>query len=464
MIDAGRTVAAISTPHGRGGVAMIRISGDETADVLRRVFVPAGRVKPDESPRTAVFGRIVLGGEVIDTGVATYYAAPRSFTGECMAELCCHGGVLVTRRVLEAVFAAGASPAGPGEFTRRAFLSGKLTLSEAEGIGLLLDADTDSAMRLASAGARGVLSERLGAIGDKISEVLSALFAVIDYPDEDIDEMGVNDICARLTAAAEECRALASTFQLGRAVTDGIPTVIIGAPNAGKSTLYNALAGEDRAIVTDVAGTTRDVLEDKIDIGGAVLRLWDTAGIRDSEDTVESIGIDRALDRLGDAELVLAVYDGASHIGDAERRIMDEISARAGDACTVAVISKADTGTVLDEGELALLREHHDDLCVVSAATGEGVDSLRELILSKYGAGEIDVSHDAVVWDASRKAELDLAASLLCDSAAALASGEPEDAVCTTVELALAALRRTDGRGVSEEVVSGIFSHFCVGK
>lgn len=464
MIDAGRTVAAISTPHGRGGVAMIRISGDGTAEVLRRVFVPAGHTRPEESPRTAVFGKITCGADVIDTGIATYYAAPRSFTGECMAEVTCHGGVLVTKRVLEAVFAAGAAPAGAGEFTRRAFLSGKLTLSEAEGIGLLLDADTDSAMRLASAGARGVLSERLGAIGDGISETLSSLFAVIDYPDEDIDEMGVAEICASLREAAEECRTLAATFRLGRAVTEGIPTVIVGAPNAGKSTLYNALAGEERAIVTDVAGTTRDVLEDRIDIGGAVLRLWDTAGIRDSGDKVEAIGIERALGRLGEAELVLAVYDGTKHVGSAERRIMDEIHTRAAGAAVIAIVSKADAGMVLGEDEMSLLRERHGDVCAVAAATGEGIDSLRELILTKFGAGEIDMTHDAVIWDASRKAELDLAASLLSEAAEALASGEPEDAVCTTVELALAAIRRTDGRGVSEEVVSGIFSRFCVGK
>lgn len=460
----GATIAAISTPHGKGGVAMIRISGEETAEVLGRVFSPLGARDPRDFPRCAVFGRIVSGDEVIDTGVATFYAAPRSYTGEDMAEVCCHGGVLVTRRVLEAVFAAGAAPAGAGEFTKRAFLAGKLTLSETEGIGLLLDAETESEMRLASAGARGVLSRKLGELGDEISAVLSSLFAVIDYPDEDIDEPERAEICKTLRHCADGCEALSATFRLGRAVREGVRTVICGAPNSGKSTLYNALSGEERAIVTDIEGTTRDVLEDKIDIGGIVLRLCDTAGIRDSSDKVEAIGVGRALEKLGEAELVIAVYDGTGHLGEAERRVIDEIRSRTHGAYTVAVVNKADGGVILDENETKLLLENHNEVAYISAKTGEGVESLCRLVAEKYGVGEIDTSNDAVIWDASRKAELDFVAERLRGCAAALESGEPEDAACTEVELALAALRRTDGRGVSTEVVDGIFSRFCVGK
>ncbi len=461
------TIAAISTPFGKGGIAVIRISGDGAADILSKVFVPAGKTAPADMPRTAVFGNIVEGGGgVVDTGVAVFYKAPASFTGEDTAELSCHGGVLVTKRVLEAVFAAGAKPAAAGEFTRRAFLHGKMTLTEAEAVGLLLDADTDSKMKLATSGTRGILSKKLSAIGDGVSAVLSNLFALIDYPDEDLDEMGADRLSAELLGAASQAEALSATFHTGRAVAEGIPTLICGRPNAGKSSLYNSLAGEDRAIVTSVPGTTRDVLEDTVDCGGVTLRLWDTAGIRDSGDEVEMIGIDRARARMDEAELILAVYDGSRPLDPEDIMLMDELRSRTSgrEVHTAAIINKSDSGIALTEAELSLIREKHNSVVTVSAATGDGIDALREHVAGLYGLGEITIGEDAVVWDASRKAELDTAALLLREGAAQLAAGEPEDVVCSTAELALGALRRTDGRGVSEEIVNGIFARFCVGK
>lgn len=460
------TIAAVSTPFGKGGIAVIRVSGDGTADILGKVFAPAGRTAPKDCPRTAVFGDILDGDTVIDTGVALFYKSPASFTGEDTAELSCHGGILVTRRVLEAVFAAGAVPAEAGEFTRRAFLNGKMTLTEAEAVGLLLDADTDSRMRLASSGARGILSEKLSAIGDRVSAVLSNLFALIDYPEEDIEDMGAERLAAELLGAAADAEALSATFRTGRAVAEGVRTLICGRPNAGKSSLYNALAGEDRAIVTSIPGTTRDILEDTVDCGGVTLRLWDTAGIRDGGDEVEMIGIERARARMEEAELILAVYDGSAGFASGDLSLMDEISHRTAglNVYKIAVINKTDAGVALTEDQLRHMSNRHDAVIMISAATGEGIDRLREKIAELYGLGEISIGEDAVVWDASRKAELDSAALLLREAAAQLATGEPEDAICSTAELALAALRRTDGRGVSEEIVNGIFARFCVGK
>lgn len=462
-----RTIAAVSTPFGKGGIAVIRISGESTAEILGKIFVPKGQTVPSDAPRQAVFGDIVSSdGKIIDTGVAVFYKAPASFTGEDTAELSCHGGILVTRCVLEAVFAAGASPAEAGEFTRRSFLNGKMTLSEAEAVGLLLDADTQSRMELASSGARGILSEKLSAIGDRVSAVLSNLFALIDYPDEDIDEVGAERLSHELLTAASEAEALCATFRTGRAIAEGIPTLICGRPNAGKSSLYNALAGEDRAIVTAIPGTTRDVLEDTVDCGGVTLRLWDTAGIRDEGDEVELMGIERARSRMSEAELILAVYDGSAELATEDISLMDELSARTAgrDTCKIAVINKSDKGIALSEDQYELVRNRHDVTVEISAKAGEGIDSLREKIGELYGLGEIKLGEDAVVWDASRKAELEVAAALLREAAAQLAAGEPEDAVCSTAELALAAVRRTDGRGVSEEIVNGIFARFCVGK
>lgn len=461
------TIAAVSTPFGKGGIAVIRISGEGTADVISRVFTPCGSSSPSETPRSALYGEIVsLDGTVIDTGVCVFYKAPASFTGEDTAEISCHGGILVTKRVLEAVFAAGAAPAEAGEFTRRSFLNGKMTLTEAEAVGLLLDADTDSRMKLASAGARGILSEKLSVIGDRVSAVLSNLFALIDYPEEDIEDIGADRLASELLSAAEEAEALSATFRTGRAVAEGVKTLICGMPNAGKSSLYNALAGEDRAIVTAIPGTTRDILEDTVDCGGVTLRLWDTAGIRDGGDEVEMIGIKRARDRLDVAELVLAVFDGSKGLTSGDFALMDEISQRTErrEVCKIAVINKSDAGTSLTEDQLSHMKNLYDAVIMLSAATGEGIDTLTEKIAELYGLGEISIGEDAVVWDATRKAELDTAAHLLREAAEELISGAPEDAVCSTAELALAALRRTDGRGVSEEIVNGIFSRFCVGK
>ncbi|MBQ7827699.1 MAG: tRNA uridine-5-carboxymethylaminomethyl(34) synthesis GTPase MnmE [Clostridia bacterium] len=460
------TIAAVSTPFGKGGIAVIRISGEGTADVLGRVFAPAGKTMPTDSPRTAVFGDILDGDTVIDTGVAVFYKGPASFTGEDTAEISCHGGILVTRRVLEAVFAAGATPAEAGEFTRRSFLNGKMTLTEAEAVGLLLDADTDSRMRLASSGARGILSEKLSAIGDRVSAVLSNLFALIDYPEEDIEDVGADRLAAELLGAAADAESLSATFRTGRAVAEGVRTLICGSPNAGKSSLYNALAGEDRAIVTSIPGTTRDILEDTVDCGGVTLRLWDTAGIREGGDEVEMIGIERARARMDEAELILAVYDGSAGFVSGDLSLMDEISHRTAEreVYKIALINKSDAGLALTEDQLRHIGNRHHAVIMISAATGDGIDALREKIAELYGLGEISIGEDAVVWDASRKAELDSAAALLREAASELAAGEPEDAICSTAELALAALRRTDGRGVSEEIVNGIFARFCVGK
>ena len=462
-----RTIAAISTPFGKGGIAVIRISGDDAAEILGKIFSPVGKTTPDSSPRTAIFGNIVASdGSVIDTGVAVFYKSPASFTGEDTAELSCHGGILVTKRVLEAALAAGAVPAEPGEFTRRAFLCGKMTLTEAEAVGLLLDADTDSRMKLASSGTRGILSEKLSDIGDRVSAVLSNLFALIDYPDEDIDDVGAEKLMTELLGAAADAEALSATFRTGRAVAEGIPTLICGRPNAGKSSLYNALAGEDRAIVTSIPGTTRDVLEDTVDFGGVTLRLWDTAGIRSAGDEVEMIGIQRARARMDEAELIFAVYDGSRPLEAEDLDLMDEIAQRTAgrDVCTIAVVNKSDAGFALSDEETAKIREKHSSVVTVSAAKGDGIDEMRDLVAKLYGLGEISIGEDAIVWDTSRKAELDMAAVLLRGAATDLAAGEPEDAICSTAELALAALRRTDGRGVSEEIVNGIFARFCVGK
>ena len=292
------TVAAVSTPPGRGGVALIRISGPDAAGIGRRIFFPAGAAHPDERPRTAVYGRIrrpggAAPGEYIDTGLAVFFRAPGSFTGEDTLEITCHGGILVTRAVLAAALAAGARQAERGEFTRRAFASGRIDLTEAEALGLLIDAGTDAQLRLSHSGMNGKLAEACSSLRDGITSLLADIYVRIDFPEEDLGSMPDAELAERLLSLTEKTDALRMSYRTGRAVAEGIPAVICGNTNTGKSTLFNRFTGRDDAIVTDIAGTTRDTLTAKVAAGDVTLLLSDTAGIHGGPaDPVEAIGMD----------------------------------------------------------------------------------------------------------------------------------------------------------------------------
>lgn len=458
--DPFSTVAAVSTPRGKGGIAVIRISGGDTAAILEKCFVPRGKPLAERPYRTAVYGEIVSSGKVIDTGICTLFEEGKSFTGELMAELSCHGGVYVTGAVLAAVFAAGARPAGPGEFTRRAFINGKLSLSEAEAVGRLIDADTGSRAELASGAVRGRLSEALGSIDRALLDVMTALYAAIDYPEEDVGTQGEDNILRVVTDSLRALDALRATYKTGRAVADGVKTVICGRPNVGKSSLYNLLLGEDRAIVTDVAGTTRDTLEDTADVGGVTLRLLDTAGIRDTSDAVEKIGVERALAKLDGAELVIFVADRAERLTDDDRALIEKILSH--DAEKILVENKCDLPDALSEGDREMLSRFERRI-EASASTGKGAEALAKEIADIYNGGGLDLSSDAVIWSAAQRASLDRASALLSDAARAIGDGAL-DAAGVMCETALSELRMVDGRGVSEEIIDGIFSKFCVGK
>jgi tRNA modification GTPase len=308
----GNVIAAISTPPGKGGVAVIRVSGSGAFEIAKKVFLPAsGKDITSYSARTQIYGYIVYNEKKIDDGMITLFPAPRSYTGEDTVEISCHGGILVTRTVLEALFSAGACPAEAGEFTRRAFLNGKLSLTEAEAIGTLLEAASHEQIRLSSSPARAKLAKEIENIRMDITDVMSSIYARIDYPDEDLGEFTDDETVKRLKNIRESISGLISTYRTGRAIAEGISAVICGKPNVGKSTLYNLLIGEEAAIVTDIAGTTRDVLERTVPLGRVVLKLSDTAGIRASEDmdAVEKIGIERSRGRIDSSELIIAVFD-----------------------------------------------------------------------------------------------------------------------------------------------------------
>ena len=451
------TIAAVSTPRGKGGIAVIRISGEDTARILERVFSPKG-VSPRSAPRRACFGMILdPAGEVIDEGLATYFSAPASFTGENVAEIACHGGVLLTETVLAAVFAAGARPATAGEFTARAMLNGKMDLASAEALGALLEAGTKGQLALARSGMEGKLSSETGQMYERLSAILADIYAKVDFPDEDLNSMSPAELREALLSVRSEAKSLADTWHTGRAVCDGIKTVICGPVNAGKSTLYNAILGYDAAIVTDIAGTTRDVISETASLGKVTLHLSDTAGLRKTDDAVEQIGVARADTAIHEAELVLAVFDGSKDADEGVRALLERLKGIT--APVIVVLNKQDAG---DHFPAELLEDFKHVVCM-SAKMGD-ISPLCSLVEQLYIDATIDIRHDAIVANARQFAALTRAIEALDAAVAALDADIPLDASCAEAELALCALGEIDGRAVGEDIVATIFSRFCVGK
>jgi len=460
----GDTIAAISTPRGKGGVGMIRVSGNRAVEICESVFLPkSGKALSEIPSRTAVYGAITApeadGCRVsVDDGIATVFRAPASFTGEDTVEITCHGGILLCETVLASVIAAGARCAEAGEFTRRAFLSGKLGLSEAEALGDLLEAKTHAQMKLAHAGMRGRLSSRCEEIYARLCSILAGIYVKIDYPDEDLAEMTVPEAAEALEACLRDLSSLASTYKTGHAVAEGIPTVICGRPNVGKSSLYNLILGHDAAIVTDVEGTTRDVLCETASFGDVTLRLFDTAGLHETADPVERIGIDRAHRAMEEAELILAVFDANVPPTVEEEALMQALSEC--DCAVIAVLNKADLGTPCVDA----YRAHFTHTVELCARDGKGLDVLRKTVAGLFLEGALDLGRDAVLSNARQYGAVLAATEGVRRAKEALLAGYPLELCCADAEGAMEAISSLDGRAVSEDIVSEIFSHFCVGK
>lgn len=460
----GDTIAAISTARGKGGVALLRISGPDAISICEKLFLPkSGKKLSEYAPRTAVFGSIYAPDDrgewnEIDNGLATVFRAPASFTGEDTVEICCHGGVLLTQTVLTACITAGARAAEAGEFTRRAFLNGKMGLSAAEALGDLLEAQTREQLTLAHAGTDGRVERKCREIYDALCAVLSSVYAKIDYPDEDLAEMSREEMEASLAECTARIEKLLDTYRTGHAIAEGIPTVICGKPNVGKSSLYNCIVGRDAAIVTDVEGTTRDVLTETAALGRVTLRLFDTAGLHETDDVVEKIGIDRARKALADAELILAVFDGSVIPDDEDKALAESLSNT--DATAIAVINKADLGIA----ERDFYTQHFTHTVSLSAKEGKGIAELSALVESCFINGELDTKNDTVLTNARQKGAALAALEAIKRAREGLAYGLPVELCCSDCEAAMQAIAELDGRAVSEDIVSHIFSHFCVGK
>ena len=462
-------IAAIAT----GGTAptaigIVRVSGPGCFSLCDTVFRPAnGRPFSDQPPRTMVYGQMLdAQGRVIDRGLAVRFPGPHSYTGEDGAEFHCHGSPVVLQELLHTLFAAGARQAGPGEFTRRAFLSGQMDLTEAEAVVDLIDARTAAAARNAAAQLSGSLRRDFQTVTDALLDVTTRFYAVVDYPDEDIPDIHPEEVEAALTTSAQTLERLLATCRRGRVLKSGVRTAIIGRPNAGKSSLLNALAGYERAIVTDIPGTTRDTVEESVLCGGVLLRLIDTAGIRATEDPVEQLGVERSRRAIASAELVLAVVDGAVPEDPEEGSLLADV-ARCG-VPWLLVFTKRDmagglrtAGAVFPAGEGPLAPPAA--VVSLSSVTGEGLEDLGNAVAALFPAGDPgeagSLLTDRRQEDAARRA-LDAVRRAL----EALETGMTPDAVLTDGEEALDALGELTGRTAKEEIVSRIFSRFCVGK
>ncbi|HIS67919.1 MAG TPA: tRNA uridine-5-carboxymethylaminomethyl(34) synthesis GTPase MnmE [Candidatus Gallacutalibacter stercoravium] len=458
---AGRqTIAAISTPQGVGGIGVIRISGPEAIAVADKIFLSAsGAPLCQKKGYTAAYGHVMDGEAPLDEAVALVFRAPHSYTGEDVVELSCHGGVYITRRVLQLLYQQGAVPAQPGEFTQRAFLNGKMDLTQAEAVMDLIGAKGRQAAKAAMAGKEGALQRRMHAIEEVLLDAAAHLAAWADYPEEDIGQVDTQELAARLNEQADALEQLLGQYSAGRALQDGIATVIVGRPNVGKSTLMNLLAGCERSIVTDIPGTTRDVVEDTVLVGDIPLRLADTAGLRDTTDPVESIGVNRAKSKLETAALILAVFDASQPLNEDDRQLLRSLRQQT-ESAVIAIINKTDLPARLEVEEIA---QWIPNQVFLSAGSGEGLESLQNEIARVAGVERLDPQQGMLATERQCAAAGE-ALSCLREALGALWDGMTLDAVTVSLDGALQALLELTGQRASEAVVQQVFSHFCVGK
>lgn len=452
-----KTIAAISTPNAVGGISVLRISGPEAIAAADRVFRPvSGKPLASHKGYTAAYGTIFDGEGTLDDVVATVFLGPKSYTGEDVVEISCHGGLYITRRILMAIIKQGVSLAGPGEFTKRAFLNGKMSLTQAEGVADLIMASGQQGLRSARGAMQGELYRKIRGCTDRLLTVSGHIAAYMDYPEEEIDPVESNEIRDALADVKAQLDGLLANFDQGKMIREGVETVILGKPNVGKSTLMNLLAGTKKSIVTDIPGTTRDVVEETVTLDGLVLRLADTAGIRETEDFVEKAGVELALQRLDTAQLVLAVFDSSSPLSQEDKDLIKRLE---GLPC-VAVCNKSDLEQQLD---MEFLRAHFPHIVEISARENQGLSELTREVMDVLSLTGTDVSGPMLAnlrqFECAQRAS-----NLLGEAQATLVGGYTLDAVDVSLESVISALLELTGERVTDAVVDQVFSHFCVGK
>lgn len=453
------TIAAIATGEAVTAIGIIRISGENALTVVDSIFMPTGKKSLKQAKNRHMFHGELQNeeGELIDVCMCAIFRAPNSYTGEDIVELYCHGSPTVLAETMQTLNRQGVRAAKPGEFTKRAFLNGKMDLTQAEAVIDIIESETAAIAKNAAAQLKGAVGHKMKQVYDKLLDIIAHFHAVIDYPDEDIDEFDIQNYHRTLTEAESELLKLLRTHERGRLLKDGIPTAIVGRTNTGKSSLLNAMLGYERAIVTDIPGTTRDTIEEKIRAGNNLLHLIDTAGVRETDNKVEQLGVERTLSAMKKAKLVIAVLDASAPLSDEDMEIIEKIPKG---TPKIAVVNKTDLAQTIKTEEL---EKQKFPICNVSALTGEGIEDLIEEIdkqfpeLQQTAAGEI-------ITNQRQSEALSRAVESLKNAKTALTESVKPDAVLTDIEAALSAIGELTGRAIREEVVSRIFERFCVGK
>ena len=473
------TIAAIATAPGAGGIAVVRLSGPESYAVAARVFHPANPNKNVEEAKgyTALFGSFVEGDDAFDEGVALFFREPHSYTGEDVVELSCHGGSAVARRLVEACIAAGAVPAAPGEYTRRAFLNGKMSLTQAEAVMDMISADGKQGAALANASLSGALAKKIGAEKEALTGLQAHLAAWVDFPEEDVPELDDAHLHTVLGQVQQELNGLIKNYDAGAVLREGVDCAIVGRPNAGKSTLLNLLAGFDRAIVTPVAGTTRDVVEQAVQLGDIRLNLFDTAGLRQTDDAIEAEGIRRSWKKLDEAGLILAVFDGSESLTREDLALARRCAGRP----AIALVNKEDKPTQFDaeliapyfamvlpvccqeEGSRKVIAADFAMVLPVCCQEEGSRKVIAAAVARLLGTNQID-PHAASLSGQRQLAAATRARDAVAGALDAVEGGFGLDAVSVCVDDALDALCELTGENASEAVINEVFERFCVGK
>lgn len=452
-----QTIAAIATPIGSGGIGMIRVSGDRAIEIADAVFkAKRDRKLADMPGYTAAYGHVYAGDQLLDECVALVFRGPKSYTGEDVVELSCHGGTYVMRKILDAVVSAGAKLAEAGEFTKRAFLNGRIDLTQAEAVMELIAAKGEQAAAAAIAQQEGAFYQRIEAVKATLYDISSDICAFVDFPEEDIPDLSAPVLHAKLETIDLALQKCLDTYQKGRMIREGIETVIVGKPNVGKSTLMNRIAGYDKSIVTEIPGTTRDLVEECVNFGGSMLNLTDTAGLREAQDVVEKIGVTRAKKKLESAELIYAVFDASRALEEEDEAILDTVK----DKRVIAILNKCDLPQKINKEYIKNNIKHTVEL---SALNESGLTELEKITEALFLNDKIDTGNGMIANERQlicvRRAKDGMDSAI-----AALSDGITLDAISTGIEQAVSALSELTGERASEEIIGQVFEKFCVGK
>lgn len=457
VMPQSKTIAAIATAQAAGGIGIVRISGDEALRVADKVFKASkGLLLSQSEGYRAYHGKVWDKGKAVDEAVCLVFRAPHSYTGEDVAEISCHGGLFIMRRVLQAVLSAGAVPAQAGEFTRRAFCNGKIDLDQAEAVMALISAQGEQAAIAALTSLEGNLGKKIHACAKPLIRAAALLSAWVDYPDEDIEEIESEHLKALFIRIKMQLADLLENYDVGQAATRGVETAIVGRPNVGKSTLMNLLTGYERSIVTEYAGTTRDTVEETVVVGGLTLHLADTAGIRITDNPVEHIGVERAMKKLARAQLVLAVFDGSDPLTGEDKQLLEQCKGKR----TIAVINKTDLPRAID---LAYINSIAAKTVEISATSGEGIEKLTRAVAKLLGTEDFDPG-SAMLANERQRLCCKRAVGWLDEALKTLELGHTLDATGVCLDAAIEALLELTGEKAGEAVINEIFSSFCVGK